>query len=556
MPPADAVPATSGAAGPGLGTVAVDLVAADLARTTSTFTRDDLLAQLKLLGGHDGRTLGHELDAELARDNPRLVSFSDSQGKPFYSTPEMAACEEAIMADAADMVADRTGHQLNPQVVASTTQAFVENLWEPSPEHEAAMQELLEPYGLAMLSGPPGSGKSRILKGLADAYAAAQGGSRDNVLGTALSQQITAELSGDIGAPGIDLKTLIRQEQNGQSRIPKGGVVLVDEAGLIGSRDMLTLMEGCRSAGAKLVLIGDEKQIAPETAGEPFRVLQKAHPEVTSRLSRIFRQKDAQQQQAGMAIRDGEIAKGMGHYDQQGSIAWCENADSTRQTLVEEGVERMLHEMRDKKEPSTVAQAARNNVFLTRTHKEASVVNAEIRARLKQEGELGKSVPFESLRGPIDLAQDDRIIINQDLVQRGKGGKVKERIMKGSLAAVTDISDKTLTLMTDDKKEMTLPRDSGIDIDHAYALELRSSQGISAKRTYVMIDQPLTPGELTVAATRHKKDIRFAVDSNVYSDVHDMEKKVNAVQGKPMTVELKRQTPATRGSAPAPSGGD
>ncbi len=107
------------------------------------------------------------------------------------------------------------------------------------------------------------------------------------------------------GASGIPSRTLASLElswKNGHSPISKGDVLVVDEAGMIGTRQLARIIKQINEIGAKLVLVGDPEQLQPIEAGTPFRDLVEKHG--AARLTEIHRQKEGWQKQASKDLAE------------------------------------------------------------------------------------------------------------------------------------------------------------------------------------------------------------------------------------------------------------
>lgn len=170
------------------------------------------------------------------------------------------------------------------------------------------------PYLVQPLQAPAGAGKTRSLQALR----AAAHGSNKHVLviaptGRAVDEAMRDQ-AGDHGLTVAKALTLIEQDT---LRIDRFTVLVVDEASMVGTPDLKTLLEVSTTARAKLVLVGDAYQLAPVNArGGMFEQLCGELP-WTQRLSEVWRMRDTDERRASLALRSGRgnrLRKGIGWY--------------------------------------------------------------------------------------------------------------------------------------------------------------------------------------------------------------------------------------------------
>lgn len=99
----------------------------------------------------------------------------------------------------------------------------------------------------------------------------------------------------------------------------KNAVWIVDEASMLSAQDMAKLMASAERAGARLVLVGDVKQLGSVGAGAAFAQLQAAGM-TTTRLAEIVRQSNAETREAVMASIEGHAGKALAALDRGGGM--------------------------------------------------------------------------------------------------------------------------------------------------------------------------------------------------------------------------------------------
>src|SRR5699024_56964 len=139
--------------------------------------------------------------------------------------------------------------------------------------------------GVAAIVGDAGTGKSYLMGAAREVWQ----DSGYRVRGCALSGKAADGLSSGAGIESQTLHSLLYALDNGKERLARHDVIVLDEAGMVGARQMAALVEHTNAVGAKLVVLGDNKQLQPIEAGASFRHIAKATG--AARLAEIRRQK-------------------------------------------------------------------------------------------------------------------------------------------------------------------------------------------------------------------------------------------------------------------------
>jgi conjugative relaxase-like TrwC/TraI family protein len=137
----------------------------------------------------------------------------------------------------------------------------------------------------AFVEGWAGAGKTTMLKAVGEAYAALG----FNVLGCSQSAAATQNLARETGIRSRTIASLLMALSKGRMKLGPKSVLILDEAGMVGSREFGLLQQAVIDAGAKLVAVGDSKQLQPIDAGGIFKSLIERHGK--AELSNIQRQK-------------------------------------------------------------------------------------------------------------------------------------------------------------------------------------------------------------------------------------------------------------------------
>lgn len=115
----------------------------------------------------------------------------------------------------------------------------------------------------------------------------------------------SAAAARELGKAGIEAQTIAAFLARGVTLNEKT-LLILDEAGMVPASDMLAVLKQVEAAGARIVLVGDRKQLQAVNAGMPFRQLQDARMP-TARLSEIRRQLDDNLRQAVLHAAEGKV---------------------------------------------------------------------------------------------------------------------------------------------------------------------------------------------------------------------------------------------------------
>ena len=194
-----------------------------------------------------------------------------------------------------------------------------------------------------------------------------------NVLGAALSGKAADGLE---SASSIQCRTLASYEhswKNGFNKLTSNDVLIIDEAGMIGTKQLLRFVEAVKQSDAKLILVGDPDQLQPINAGTPFREI--IDQIGAARLSEIHRQKEEWQRQASLDLAEGRIEQAMDAYEAQGHIVETPNLETAIAKLVDDYV----HDANIHSDPSA-------RLALSHRRKDVHAINQGIRLAMKAEG--------------------------------------------------------------------------------------------------------------------------------------------------------------------------
>jgi conjugative relaxase-like TrwC/TraI family protein len=325
---------------------AVRLAAPDgLTHRRSTFTRRHVLQRLceELPAGFSTSTAELEDAADrflrsdqavvlaVGKARPDVLHRKDGRVVPLvadervYSTPELLAVERRVL----DRAAEARGAG-----VAVVRDRAVERAIRRRPtiagEQVAMVRRLTQDGdGVAIVVGKAGTGKTFALAAAREAWEA----SGYHVVGVALSWHAARGLEESASIPSASVEALLaRIRERPLSTLSRRSVVVVDEAAMVSTRQLAELANHAARRRAKLVLVGDHRQLSEIEAGGAFRALAQRLPVIE--LTENRRQAAQWERDALALLRDGDPERALRMYEDHGRIAAFEQADEVRRQLV------------------------------------------------------------------------------------------------------------------------------------------------------------------------------------------------------------------------------
>ncbi|RWB74593.1 MAG: Ti-type conjugative transfer relaxase TraA [Mesorhizobium sp.] len=451
----------------------------------STFTRKDIA---KFAHRHsDGM---EQFDAVMATIGgaPDLVELGkDGRGEDRFTTRQMIETEQRLHR-AAERMAAEGQHAMSDRHRATALAHARQSGLVLSAEQSDALDHVTDGRGLGVVVGFAGTGKSAMLGVARQAWAAAG----YEVRGAALSGIAAENLE---SGSGISSRTIASMEHSwGQGRdlLTARDVLVIDEAGMVGTRQLERVLSHAADAGAKVVLVGDPQQLQAIEAGAAFRSIHERHGGVE--IGQVRRQREEWQRDATRDLATGRIGAAIGAYDTQGMVHQAASRDQARSDLVERWD-------RDRK-----AQPEASRIILTHTNEEVRALNKAARERMRATGDLGEEVQVDVERGARTFARGDRIMFLRN--ERGLGVK------NGTLGIVDEVSAQSMTARTDDGRLVRFDLKDYAHIDHGYAATIHKAQGMTVDRIHVLATPGMDAHGSYVSLSRHRDgmDLHYASD--------------------------------------------
>lgn len=467
--------------------------------------------------------------ASLQRDAEILRLQAD--GPQRFTTREMRAIEERMVADARSLGEVRS-HVLGDATVQIAIQTVNRKTREKgfslSEEQKAAIRHVTERVGaLQMIQGGAGAGKTTMLEAARLAWESC--GFR--VHGAAVARKAAHALFAGAGVESTSLAALLQSlepsvDEDGHTRPPGRvldvrDIIVVDEAGMVGSRTLQRLIAHVKASGAKLVLVGDVNQLQAIEAGGAFKALQDYSGADHAALKENIRQKTAEMRAVVAHTLRGEAANALEILERKDLVEiqedWHAAADAA--------VARWL----DRYDPARPQES----ILLAATNSAVDILNDLARARMAERGLLdrNKAVPItvrdrhgKSL-GKREIALGERLVFRHNRnyadITNNETGTVN-KLAQGPHGP-------EITVRKDDGTEIVLTPEAPVpqgrverqivpgagyaQIDYAYAGTTHRNQGTTADYVTVFADGSLESREkayVDLSRMRHATAVVFA----------------------------------------------
>jgi len=221
-------------------------------------------------------------DPDVLRLDRERIDFSSGVRTPArFTTREMIRLE-AEMANRAICLSGRDFHDVRAAVLEATFSRHTHL----SDEQKAAIEHVAGPERIAAVIGRAGAGKTTMMKAAREAWEAA--GYR--VVGAALAGKAAEGLEKEAGILSRTLSSWELRWSQERDHLDDKTVMVLDEAGMVSSKQMALFVEAATLRGAKLVLVGDPEQLQPIEAGAAFRAI--ADRIGYAELETIYRQRE------------------------------------------------------------------------------------------------------------------------------------------------------------------------------------------------------------------------------------------------------------------------
>ena len=481
----------------------------------STFTERDLA---KFAHRHSDGLDQFNAVMGAMRGAPDLVELGkDARGEDRFTIHEMIEAEQRLHR-AAELMSERERHELRgADREAALARAEARGLV-LSGEQVDALAHVTDGRDLGVVLGHAGTGKSAMLGVAREAWEAAG----YEVRGAALSGIAAENLEAGSGIASRTIASLEHGWGQGRDLLTSRDVLVIDEAGMVGTRQLERVLSHAAEAGAKVVLVGDPRQLQSIEAGAAFRSIHERHG--GAEIGEVRRQREDWQREATRDLANGRTGIALEAYRSNGSVHEAKTREQARDDLIKRW------------ERDRQAAPERSRIILTHTNDEVRALNEAARGRMRATGDLGDDVRLTVERGARNFASGDRVMFLQN--ERGLGVK------NGTLGTIEQVSAQSMTVRTDDERDVSFDVKDYNRIDHGYAATIHKAQGMTVDRTHVLATPGLDAHGTYVALSRHRDGVDLHYGRDDFASQDGLTRTLSRNRSKDMASDYERADPS------------
>ena len=478
-----------------------------------------------------------------------------------YSTRHNLQMELEVRDMAVGMAAD-TGHSLSAQAIEAKVTGLLKAGYPLSEEQIRAIRTVTSSGGrVAIIEGAAGSGKTTTLRPIADLYRE----HGQSIIATAVAWRTAVALGNDVDARPFCVDKLLRLAARGGIEIDGNTTIIVDEAGMLSTRQAHHILKLSERHRAKIVFAGDTQQQQPVEAGPGLRLIRDAVGSVrgdrirrqkadledilthvqgeTPETARLLASSMAEERRtriltyyenmkgklvftpwqvaASEALRDGDAASAIAALHLRGRFHIGYDEEKTLTDLVDDW-DRYQRANPDK-----------SSVVLARTRAEVRALSHLMRERrfaAPPDGEradadrvtviVSRGTEDERATSPLEIARGDQLRIGATHWEKQlfNGTVVTVEHFKVERAEAGTEPSVLISARTEDGREVRFRHDEirdwygNIRLDHGYALTITSAQGLTVDRTFLLADARPSRETIYPAATRHRERLDIYVN--------------------------------------------
>jgi conjugative relaxase-like TrwC/TraI family protein len=311
--------------------------------------------------------------------------------------------------------------------------------------------------GIELVVAAAGTGKTTALATAVEAWRTTHA----PIIGTALAGRAVDELATAARIPAYTVASLLGGHERGE-RLDVGTIVIVDEAAMVGTRQLAALAHHVWDVHGKIVLVGDPHQLPAIDAGGLLAGLARRLPIIE--LVENRRQQAAWEQIALTELRAGDPQRALAMYVEHGRV----HLAPTRDQLLRQLVDDWWTHRADGGE-SIIIAAHRDDV---------RDLNQLARRRMQTDGQLSGST---LMAGGRHYQTGDEIICLRNNTRVG--------VRNGTRGVVTSVGG-MLDITTTNGEQRRLPLRYAADghVDLGYAFTIHKTQGMTARHVHALVD--------------------------------------------------------------------
>ena len=326
--------------------------------------------------------------SSLARKSLPCTSVAPANS-PAATRRRQCAREETALLNNAATIAKNTRGVAVQHVAAAAARRTLDG-----EQHEAFLRAT-GTDGLVVIEGIAGAGKSYSVEAIREAH------ERDGwrVVGLAPTNTVAEDMRRSGFKHGSTVhRELYLQEEGRHDQVPawnRQTCVIVDEAAMLDTRTFSRLMQQAATAKAKVVLVGDDRQLSSVQRGGMFTALKEQHGSAV--IAKVRRQEADWQRTASEDFANGRVPEALRAYAEHDGLVWTNDLEEARTRLLSDW------------DQDSRTQPEVNRFVYASTNVEVNQLNRDIRAIRRRRGEVEEGLAVETSRGEFVIGVGDRL---------------------------------------------------------------------------------------------------------------------------------------------------
>lgn len=372
-----------------------------------------------------------------------------------------------------------------------------------SREQVRALRHATGPEGFALIDGQAGTGKSYVMGAIRESYE--KKGRR--VIGLAPTNVVVRSMKEDGFVHAETLHSELYALDRGRARWDDRTVILLDEAAMVDTRNLGRLTARAKSARAKVILVGDDRQLSSVEYGGLFPVLRNLYG--AAELSEVRRQQRGDDRRASELMAKGKFREALASHEKIGGIIWAATQSGAADALIKKWTQ------------DHAAEPSKARFIFAYTNHHVDELNHAVRAARLERGELGPSTRLDTRHGGVDFAEGDRIQFS--------GTDKRLGIYNGHVGTVQNIDGSIVRVLLDGKRKRIVEFDARRfqDFRHGYAGTIYKGQGKTIDQTYLFHSEYWRSASSYVALTRHSHQTQLFVARDTTSDLAELARQMS-----------------------------
>lgn len=439
-----------------------------------------------------------------------LVRLKREPFEERFTTPEMLKIERHLI----DTAKDHGKAERHKVRDGSAIQSAFDRMPLLSDEQKDAVIHLTATTGgVAVVTGMAGTGKTTMLKTCADIWKK----KGFQVLGTCLSGKAADGLESGAKIPSFTVARLLMELDKPESlakvTLTRDTVLVLDEAGMVGTRQMDQIMTRVSQASAKIVMVGDARQLQPIDAGGPFAALGRELGE--AKLTEIRRQKDSWMREVVKDVADGRSSGALEALAEAGNLRVCKDRNEAMQQLL------MAWEVKGIEKPDS-------NLIIASTNEDAKALNRDAQEKRYAAGMLGNK--------PVKVNGESFYVGDRIMFTRNSAGV---GVKNGNIGTVTRIAGSSLTVEVDSKFRTFSVKDYE-HLSLGYAVTTHRAQGVTTDNAFLLTNEMMQDRELSYVQVSRARNstVMFTTAAEAGNDLADLARTMHRSRQKDLASDL------------------